>query len=171
MEQKTTTARVALKFGVVTAIAQIVYTTILYVSGLHTNSGLATLGIVISIVGMIAAMREFKEDSNGFMSYGQGLGLGTMMTAVAGFIAGVYEYIYTSFINSTIRQQVLDKVRLYMEARGSDGTQIEKGMWFVEKVTSPAFAFVLGMLKAVILGFIIALIVSAIMKKDKPVFD
>jgi succinate dehydrogenase hydrophobic anchor subunit len=171
MEQQTTTARVALKYGVVTAIAHIVYVTILYITGQHTNKSLLSLSLVITIVGMIAAMKEFKEDSSGFMSYTQGLGIGTMMAAVAGFISGVYNYIYTSFIDQTITPQILEKARRDMEARGSDDAQIEKGMWFVEMVSRPTFTFALNVLSAIIGGFIFALILSAIMKKDKPVFD
>ncbi len=171
MEQQTTTARVALKYGVVTAIASIVYITILYVSGQFTNNSLTSLSLVILIVAMIVAMKEFREDSNGFMSYGQGLGIGTLMAAVSGFISSVYNYIYISFIDQTITQQILDKARSGMEARGSDEAQIEASMAFIEKISSPGFGFAIGIISTVIVGFVIALVVSAIMKKDKPVFD
>jgi Protein of unknown function (DUF4199) len=171
MEQQTTTTRVALKYGVVTAIAHIIYITILYVSGQSANTSLLYLSLVITIVGMIVAMKEFKEDNNGFMGYAQGLGIGTMMAAVAGFISGVYNYIYNVFIDPTLRQQTLDKVRRDMEDRGMDDSQIDQAMSISEKFSSPGLGFAFGMIGAVIVGFIIALIVSAIMKKDKPVFD
>jgi Protein of unknown function (DUF4199) len=171
MEQQTTTARVALKFGVVTAIASIIYITILYVSGQSTNTSLLYLGLVITIAGMVLAMKEFKEDSNGFMSYGQGLGIGTMMSAVSGFISGVYNYIYNVFIDPTLRQQVLDKLRRDLEDKGTDDAQIDKAISISEKFSSPGLGFAFGMIGAIIVGLVIALIVSAIMKKDKPVFD
>jgi hypothetical protein len=171
MEQQTTTARVALKYGVVTAIASIIYITILYVSGQSTNTSLLYLGLVITIVGMVVAMKEFKEDNNGFMAYAQGLGIGTMMSAVSGFISGVYNYIYNVFIDPTLRQQTLDKVRRDMEDKGMEDAQIDQIMSMSEKFSSPGIGFAFGMVGAVIGGFIIALIISAIMKKDKPVFD
>jgi Protein of unknown function (DUF4199) len=171
MEQQTTTARVALKYGVIIAIASIVYITILYVSGQSTNTPLLYLGFVISIVGMILAMKEFKEDSNGFMSYSQGLGIGTMMSAVSGFISGTYNYIYTVFIDPTIRQQILDKTRIALEERGMDDAQIDQAMSISEKFSSPGMGFAFGMIGSVVVGFILALIISAIMKRDKPVFD
>ncbi|AXE17421.1 DUF4199 domain-containing protein [Runella rosea] len=168
MEQQTTTARTALKFGIISGVASIVFITILYVSGQAANSALAWLGAIITIAAMVLGMKEYRTLNGGFMTYGQGLGIGTLMSAVGGFISAVYSYIYNEFIDNTLRQQILDKVREDLENRGMDDAQVEQALAMSEKFSSPGITFALSIFGAILIGFIISLIVSAIMKKDKP---
>lgn len=168
MEQKPTTARTALKWGVISGIASMIFSTIIYVTGQITNSWLSSLGFIITIVAMVLAMKDFRSQNEGFMKYGQGLGIGTLMSGIAGFIGSVFGYIYMQFIDPTLRQQILDKSREDMEAKGMDDVQIEMAMQMAAKFSSPGITFAFGVIGSVIVGFIIALIVSAIMKKDKP---
>ena len=168
MKTETTTTRIALKFGLIVGVASMIYSTILYVTGQITNSPLLWLSAIISIVGMVLAMKEFREDNGGFMTYSQGLGIGTMMSAVSGFLAATYSYIYNEFIDPTLRQQIMDKVRTDLENKGMDDTQIDQAMAMSEKFSSPGLGFVFGLIGAIFVGFLISLIISGIMKKDKP---
>ena len=102
------------------------------------------------------------------MTYGQGLGIGTLMSAISGLISSVYAYIYHEFIVPTLRQQILDKVREDLENRGMDDTQVEQALEMSQKFSTPGFTFLFGIIGSIFIGFIIALIISAIMKKDKP---
>ncbi|AEI50207.1 DUF4199 domain-containing protein [Runella slithyformis] len=168
METQTTTARTALKFGIISGVAGIIFMTVLYVSGQAANTGLAWLGTVITIIVMVLAMKEFRTLNGGFMSYGQGLGIGTLMAGISGFLSAVYSYIYQEFIDTTLRQQILDKVREDLENRGMDDAQIEQAVEMTQKFSSPGITFAIGVIGSIFIGFIIALIISAIMKKDKP---
>ncbi|MFN8343575.1 MAG: DUF4199 domain-containing protein [Spirosomataceae bacterium] len=168
MEPQLTTARAALKWGLISGVASMVFVTILYVSGQVTNQGFSSLGLIIPIVAIVLAMKEYRTANGGFMTYGQGLGIGTLLTGISGFISGTYGYIYTTFIDNTIQQQILDKSREQLENRGMDDTQIEAAMEMTAKFTSPGITFALGVVMSVIIGFVISLIISAIMKKDKP---
>lgn len=168
MEQQPTTARTALKWGLISGVASMIFTTILYVSGQAANGGLASLGIIITVVLMVLTMKEFRTGNDGFMTYGQGLGVGTLMSGISGFIGSAYAYIYNEFIDPTLRQQLLDKAREDMEGRGMDDAQIDAAMEISAKFSSPGIAFVLGIIMSIVIGFIISLIISAIMKKDKP---
>lgn len=168
MEQQPTTARAALKWGLISGVASMIFITILYLAGQAANSGLASLSIIISIVTMTLAMKEFRTENGGFMTYGQGLGIGTLMSGISGFIAATYGYIYNEFIDPTLRQQILDKTREGLENRGMDDTQIEATMEITAKLSSPGITFALGIIMSIIIGLIIALIISAILKKDKP---
>jgi Protein of unknown function (DUF4199) len=167
-QQSTSTASIALKWGVVGGVASIIFTTILYVSGQATNTPLGLLGLIISATCIFLAMKEFRTENSGFMSYGQGLGVGTLLTAVSGFMSMIFNYIYTEFIDTTIRQQILDKMRSDMEGRGMDDIQIDQAMEMSQKFASPGFTFVFGIIGAIFIGFVISLIISAILKKNKP---
>jgi Protein of unknown function (DUF4199) len=169
-QQPISTARVAIKWGLITGVASIIFSTILFVSGQAANSALSWLGILISVATMVYAMKEFRTENGGFMSYGQGLGVGTMMSAVGGFISTTYGYIYRTFIDPTLMQQMMDKVRSDLEEKGMSEDQIASTMAITEKFSSPGLGFVSGIIGAIVIGFIIALIVSAILKKDKQIF-
>jgi hypothetical protein len=171
MEEQASSARTALKYGILTSVAVIVYTTILYVSGLSLNKWLPMLAYVILIIGIILAMKEFRDNNKGFMGYGEGLGLGSLMSGVLGFIASMFSMFYVKFIDTTITAQILDKARADMEAQGLDDTQIDHYMELSQKFSSPGIMFAGGVFVYILAGFIFSLIIAAVLRREKPVFE
>lgn len=171
MEEQASPARIALKYGLLTSLAIIIFTTIVNVTGLFLNKGLSSLSYVILIVGIVLAMKDFRVANKGYMSYGQGLGLGSMLSAIIGLLGSMFMMFYNQFIDSTIVQQVMDAARQDMESRGMDDAQIDQAMAFTEKLTSPGIQFFIGVLGFLVTGFIFSLIIAAIMRKEKPVFE
>lgn len=171
MQQEPSTARIALKFGVITAVASIVYTTILILAEKNQNQGLTSLGLIILVVGMVYAMREFKAENSGYMSYGQGLGIGTLIAAISGLLNSTFTMFYTQFIDTNLMKKALDTAREDMERRGMSDDQIDAGMQFSEKMMSPGILFAMGIFFSIFIGFIISLIVAAILRRNRPVFE
>ncbi|MCF0056906.1 DUF4199 domain-containing protein [Dyadobacter sp. CY356] len=171
MEEKASTARTALKYGILTSVAIMVFTTILNVSGQSQNKWLAMLSYVIMIVGIVMAMKEFRETNKGFMTYGEGLGLGSLVSGILGFFASMFAMVYIKFIDPTIMTQTLDKARADMEAQGLDDAQIDRFMEASQKFSSPGFMFGAGVFGYLFMGFIFSLIIAAIIRREKPVFE
>lgn len=171
MQQEPSTARIALKYGVITAIASIVYNVILILAEKNQSQALSSLGLIILIVGMVYAMREFKSENGGYMSYGQGLGIGTLIAAISGLLGATFMMFYTQFIDTNFVQRALDTAREDLERRGMSDAQIDAGMQFSEKMMSPGLMFAVGVLFSVFFGFIISLIVAAVMRRTRPVFE
>ena len=171
MEEKTSTARVALKYGVLGSVVIMVYSTILNVSGLAQNKVLSSLSFGLMLVAIVLAMKDFKEKNSGFMTYGEGLGLGSLTSAVMGLLTSAFTMFYIQFIDNTLLAQGLDKVREDMESRGMDDAQIDQAMELSQKFMSPGVVFVMGVFGYVVMGFIVSLIIAAIMRKEKPVFE
>ena len=171
MEEKASTARTALKYGVVTAVAIMVFTTILNVAGQSQNKWLAMLSYVIMIVGIVLAMKEFREVNKGFMTYGEGLGLGSLVSAILGFLASMFAMVYLKFIDPTIMAQTLEKARADMEAQGLDDAQIDRYMEMSQKFSSPGIMFAAGVFGYLFMGFIFSLIIAAVIRREKPVFE
>lgn len=171
MQEQASTARTALKYGVITAVAVIVYSTIINVAGMTQNRALTSVAFVILIGGIVLGMRDFRTQNAGFMSYGQGLGVGSLISAIVGLLGSVFTMFYIQFIDTTIMQQSLNTARADMEARGMDDAQIDQAMEISQKFMTPGMVFIIGILSYLIIGFIISLIVAAIMRKDKPVFE
>ncbi|MHA4736537.1 DUF4199 domain-containing protein [Dyadobacter sp. MSC1_007] len=171
MEEKTSTARVALKYGVLGSVVIMVYSTILNVSGLAQNKVLSSLSFLLMLVAIVLAMKDFKEKNSGFMTYGEGLGLGSLTSAVMGLLTSAFTMFYIQFIDNTLLAQGLDQVREDMEKRGMDDSQIEQAMELSQKFMSPGVVFVMGVFGYIVMGFIVSLIIAAIIRKEKPVFE
>ena len=170
MENQTTTTRTALKWGVIIGIISILYSTAIMVSGQIGNQALGYPVYLIIAVGIYLAMSEFKKENQGFMSYGQGLGLGTLMSAISGLISSFFSMAYMKFIDPTISDQIMKKAMEEMEKKGIPDDQIDQAMEISKMFMNPGAMFVLGLLGAVLIGFIFSLIIAAIVKKDKSVF-
>ncbi len=171
MENQTTTTRTALKWGVIIGIINILYSTAIMVSGQIGNQNLGYAVYLIIGAGIYLALNDFKKENLGFISFGQGLGLGTMMTAIVGLISSFYSFAYMKFIDSSIPEQILKNAQREMEKKGLPDDQIDQAMEYSKMFMSPGVMFVAGVFFTVILGFILSLIIAAIMKKDKPVFE
>ena len=166
--EKPSTARIALKWGLITAILIIIYTVVLYMTGYFKNPSLSWLSFLLLVFGIFMALREFKSLNSGYMSFSEGLGVGTLMSAVTGLLSSIFSYIYINFIDTTIMQQMSDLQREQMEERGLSSEQIDQAMELAAKFTSPGLIFLFGIIGYVLFGFIFSLIVSAIVKNTKP---
>lgn len=171
MEEKVSTARVALKYGVLGSVVIMIFTTIINVAGLSQNKILSSLSFVFMIVAIVLSMKDFREQNKGFMSYGEGLGLGTLVSAVMGLLSSAFTMFYIQFIDNTLLTQGMDKVRSDMEAKGMDDAQIDQAMELSQRFMSPGVVFAMGVFMYILTGFIISLIVAAIVRKEKPVFE
>jgi len=160
--------QVAVKWGLISGIISIVLFLITYFGGLMGDSWVGWIGPVIMIALVYLAHKEFKDQGNGFMSYGQGLGLGTLMGLVSGLVSSVFSYIYIKFINPDYLVELLDISRAQMEDSGQGEDQIEVAMEMVEKFMSAEMTAGMSLLGAVFIGFVVALIVSAITKNNDP---
>lgn len=160
-----------MKYGVLGSVVIMVYSTILNVAGLSQNKVLSSLSFVFMLVAIVLAMKDFKEKNGGFMTYGEGLGLGSLTSAVMGLLSSAFTMFYIQFIDNTLLAQGLDQVREDMEKRGMDDAQIDQAMELSQKFMSPGVVFVMGVIGYVVMGFIVTLIIAAIMRRDKPVFE
>ena len=120
---------------------------------------------------MVYAMREFKAENSGYMSYGQGLGIGTLIAAISGLLNSTFTMFYTQFIDTNLMKKALETAREDMERRGMSDDQIDAGMQFSEKMMSPGILFAMGIFFSIFIGFIISLIVAAILRRNRPVFE
>ncbi len=171
-QQPTTSARVALKFGLIAGVLLMIHSICIIITEQYMNSWLSwpVQLIVISVVAYMA-MKEYKEANGGYLSYGQGLGIGTLLGAVAGVLLSIYSYIYSEFIDPTLRDKIMGKVREQFEQQGMDDDKIDQVMEMSQKWSSPGLSFVFGVLGMIIFGFIVSLVIAAIQKNDKPAFD
>lgn len=168
MEQSATTRGVGLQYGLIAGVIMIIYFLILQFSGLALEAWASWISYIFLAVIIFLAHSKFKEGSDGFMTYGQGLAIGFWVSLAAGVINSVFSFIYISFIDDSFIEQMKEKARYDMEEQGIPDSQIEMSMGWMETMTTPGMMFIMGIVGVLFVGFIISLVVAAITKKTNP---
>ena len=162
---------VALKYGFITALIGVVYTLIIMVSDLGDNRWVSGLSYLILIVGIVLAMKQYKTINYGYMSYGQGLGIGTLVSAVFGLLTGIFVWLYTSFVDTEYMARMQEKQAEVLLDQGMSDEQVDQAMAMAESFSGPLAMILGGLVGAVLVGFLLSLIISAIMKNNRPEFE
>jgi hypothetical protein len=163
-----TTRSVGIRYGVINGLIQVVYFLILTTAGLAVSSGFAPwVGFLISIVVLFLAHKYYKENGDGYMSYGQGIGIGFWTGLVSATISAIFTYIYAK-IDSGYITSIREKAIQDMEAQGQSQQQIDTAMKFVEMFTSAEAILVMGLVFGVIGMIIVALILTIFTQRPQP---
>ena len=170
--EKVSTARIALKWGLIYGIVSIIVNTILLNTELWKNF---IIGILIMFVNIFLvlylAMKDFKELNNGLLSFKEGLGLGTLTMFTSGLLSVAYDNFYRKFIDPTLLDQTIEMVTEKYESMGLPEDKIEEAVTKMQESANSGLNFLWGVLGIVFLGFICSLITAAILKKEKSVFS
>ncbi len=162
---------VGLRYGVLTGLVSIIISFCLNVSHLEQTPA-KWLTMIVLIVGTVLAQKFFRQANDGFMSYGQGLGVGMVLAGVSSVLGAVFSYLYVTVIDPDMTARILEKVRADMEAKGTmTDAQIEQAMhWTAIFTQGPALAGLASVI-GLLTGLLVSLITAAILKNPKPEFE
>jgi uncharacterized integral membrane protein len=162
---------VGLRYGLLTGIVSIILSAVMYMTNTE-QSPLRYLGYLILIGGILMAHQYFKRNNSGFMSFGQGVSIGTTLSAVVGVLSAIFFYIYASFIDNGFINRMVETSRAEMESSGKySDEQIDQAMAMSQKfMTMPAIAG-MAVIGSIIFGLIVSLIISAFTKHTRPEFE
>ncbi len=157
----------AVRYGLILGGALVVYSLILFVTGLHMNQGLSYVSYVLIIGGLVMAMLDYRRGNQGFMSFGQGFRLGLLTSVVSSILSSIFSALYVGVINPGIKEEMLAKTREEM-AKNPQMTEeaMDMAMKMSEKMFTPWALAGIGLVGGIIMGIIFSLIISAILKKD-----
>jgi hypothetical protein len=170
-EPKATVSSVAIKYGLLTGLLSVVFSLILLLIQQQTDSPWGWISYLILISGIVLAYREFKWQNRGYMTYGQGLGIGTLIGVVAGVLSAVFIYIYVAFIDSTILERTRENQIIEMERRKMSDEQIDQAMELTAGLFGPGFMAVAAFIGSIILAFLFSLVIAALMRNSRPDFE
>lgn len=173
MEDKVTVSQVALRYGVIVGLVFIVMGMIFQLLDLdmETLQIVGNINYVFLAIGIVFAHKAFKDGGDGFLSLGQGLGIGTLISLIGGAMSGIFSYIYLKFIDDSMLTKIRDLQIEKMEEQGMDDAAIEKAMGFAEKLMSAEMIPVWTIVGMLFFGFIISLIISLFTKKSNPTLE
>ncbi|MDZ7607319.1 MAG: DUF4199 domain-containing protein [Cyclobacteriaceae bacterium] len=173
MEKKVTISQIALKYGLYLGLVFIIISIITQFMDLDmkTQQNVGYINYVLALVAIILAHKAFKEEGDGFMTIGQGLGIGTLLCLISGVLSAIFTYVYIKFIDDSMIGKIKDMQIEELEKRGMSDADIEQAMKMAGIFTSPEMMIVWIILGMVFIGFILSLIVSLFTKKVNPNFQ
>ena len=168
MEDKVTVSQIGMRYGLILGLVLVVFSLILQMTGLAANNWISSISYIFIIAGIVMAHKAFKDGGDGYMTMGQGLGIGTLLSLIAGVLSSVVVFIYIKFIDDSMIQLIQEKQIEALEKQGMDDAQIEQAMKMAGAFTGPVAILIFGIIGTVVVGFILALIISLFTKKTNP---
>ena len=169
---KASVKKIALNYGLLMGLASIVFGVVLYAPNMHIDRPWWTIiiSLGISILFLVYGFKAFKKDNGGFMSLGEALKVGVAISAIAGIISVIFNYIFVTFIEKDYVEKVLELTRERMIEQNPELTeeQMEMSLSIVETMSSPGLGAAFGIAMALFFGFLLSLIIGAIMKQSRP---
>ncbi|SNR64782.1 MULTISPECIES: DUF4199 domain-containing protein [Hymenobacter] len=162
---------VGLRYGLITGlvITAVSFLQLALISDPETP--LRWLSGVVLGVGIVLAHKRFKQLNGGFMSYGEGLGIGAVLAAVAGLLSSFFSFLYLKFVDPDYMNRVMELTRSRLEDRGMEGAQVDQAIASIAKYSTGPISIVFGALGALLLGFFLTLAISAFTKHTRPEFE
>ena len=168
----TSVTAVGLRYGLLIGLVSIVLSFISFTMQWQDSWAMRIASLVVVVNGIVLAQRDFKRRNGGFMSYGQGLGIGVVAGCIIGVLSAVFVYVYATLISPELPAQMIEKARAQMEAKGSySDEQVDQGMAMAAKFMTVPFLAGTSLFGSIIYALLISLIASAFTKNAQPEFD
>lgn len=170
--EKPSTARIAMKWGIISGLLSIFLFILMYNTSLWKYTWLSgIIGLGLTIVILYLTLNDFKKQNSGFMTLGEGFGLGMLAVAVSAVISTLFQLVYVKFIDTSFYEKQANMLEEQYLEKGLPEEQIEMMLDQMEKFNNSGLTFVFGIFAALIFGAIISIILAAILKKNPPVFE
>lgn len=164
-----TTRQAGIRYGLILGVISIAYFVVLSATGVNMTEGIGRWGsLIFTTVIFILAHKYFKENGDGYMSLGQGVGIAFWCSLVSAVISSVFTFIYVSFIDEGFVQALKDAQYDQFVARGMSDAQIDQAMSFSASFMTPTAIMLFGLIGRVIIGLIVGLIISFFTQKKNP---
>ncbi len=168
MEQKSTFLP-AVQFGLLTGLAMVVYTLILYLAGVDLHSYWNLFSYILFIGGLYWGMSSIREKQlEGVMSYGKAFGTGFLITLFAAILLAIYAYFYLQYINPSALAKASAEAENKILASNPNisDADLQKALDMVKIFTNPIMSAVTQFISNLIAGTIFSLIIAIFAKRE-----
>lgn len=167
--EKQTTRQTGIRYGLILGVISIAYFVVLSATGVSMTEGFGRWGgLVFTIVIFFLAHKYFKENGDGYMSIGQGVGIAFWTSLVSAVISNAFTFIYVKFIDESFIQVLKDKQYDEFVQKGMSDAQIDQAVNMSAAFMTPTMIAIFGLIGGIIIGLIIGLIISLFTQKKDP---
>ncbi len=158
------TRSVGFQYGAILAVVSIVLFLIPAVMGANPFKGVWNwVGTGVTVAAIFLAQKKFKDEGDGFMSYGQGMGVAFWIALVSVPISVLFSYSYTSFIDNGPFEMFMLQQEDDMIANGAPESIIETSLEWTRKLF-----WVIGVVGGLFFTMLMALVITIFTKKNNP---
>ncbi len=166
--EKPTVFNTGLRYGLYLSLASIALTLVIAVAGGNPlqsdfKSWNTWVNFAISIAIIVMAHKYFKDNGDGFMSFGQGFGISFVAFMVSIVLGGVFTYVYANFIDTNMMEELWNKTAEQMEEQGQSEEAIEMALNMTK-----SFFWVFYVIGGAFGAAIMSLIVTLFTQKKNP---
>ena len=160
---------IAYNYGLYLGLLTIAGLVILYVLNIESHWIASVISTVATIAIFFYGISAYKKMNANILSIKDGLKTGMGMALVGGIISAIYSAIHYSMI---MPEFLLGKKEEAIEAMmaqnpNMQGEPLETAMKIIDVTTSEFFISTMMLVGSLFFGFIVSLIISAIMKNDR----
>lgn len=163
--------KATVKYGLILGVSLIIYSLFLNIMGLAAKWQYGLLNLVILGVVLFFGMKERREETEGYITYGKALVSGLLIAVIGSALAGVFTYLYYEVFApgefAEVLKEQLAAGREQQEAFGMTPEQIAEGEKRGAMFRTPIAFGITILVNTTFIGFIISLILSAFLKKIK----
>ena len=170
MENKTkSTKDIILNNGIILGVILVVINVISYFSGIMEKGEQWPNYIyyVIFPVVIVYAIKQFKDNNDGYLSMPEGLKTGMGIAAVSALVYVIYHLLFTYVIDPTFVDKMIALTETKLYESGMEEEQIEQTLNITRKMSNPLVGSGFFILLSTFFGFVYSMITAAIMKKNK----
>jgi hypothetical protein len=160
---------VGIRYGLIMGTISIVLFLVFVIIDIDTYLKVGRwVNTAMAIVILILAHLYYRQNGDGFMNYGQGIGIAFWSGLVSSVIGSVFTYIYVKFFDPSMTTAIREGAIRDMEEKGQSDEQIEMAMKFVDMFTNPEALLFFGLFFGVLGMIVIGLIVTIFTQKARP---
>lgn len=167
-EKSVTVKSTGIRYGLILAMIGILMFIVYTILSVDFTGWARWLFYPVYIVIIILAHQYYKSNGDGFMSYGQGLGIAFWISLISSSISSVFTYLYVKFFDNSMIEMIKQKQIESMQDKGMSQEQIDQAMKFASMFTSPEAILIFGIIGGIIALVILGLIISIFTQKNNP---
>jgi len=158
----------AMNFGAMLGLATMIESFIFQLLKVRGGFTSQILMMVVLTVFIVLGCMQYRKSNNGYMSYGQGLGQGVLISFFGSILLGFFTYVFFKYASPESLKEIIDLAQEQLEDQGLSEDQVDMAMQMQSKIMTPGIMGITMILTNTFLGTIISLISSAVLKKENP---
>lgn len=178
MEEKTTSLwKSSLTYGIYLGVISILFSVIIYITGLIETLGLmgsvliGIISLVITFILLLLFSKNYRKELGGYISFSNAFQFGLLVILFSVILSTIYNYIFHTLIDPEYTKNIMmlmqQKTLSYMENAGVPEIQIDKALEKFDELPSLWDTIRQSIVSGLISGVILTLITAAIVKKKE----
>jgi hypothetical protein len=162
------------KYTLIMAATSIIMTLIMSIMGMSNLILMSLLGLLVLVAMIVIPVLGVREHRNnqlgGLISFGRAFLVCMLILGLSILVSTIFNYVYMNFINPSYIDTMKEGITEMMEKYNLPEAQLEESLKPFEEMKTP-IGNLKSMAKSLAMSAVIALIIAAIMKRNRPIFN